>query len=74
MATFSISMSEFISRLRLPKDVSIKEIDIEANDVIFTVDGDGALELVEVPYQRTETMTWHGHEPRLIPAKANVRT
>lgn len=68
MATFEIPLQKFIDRLRLPEDVQIASIFIKDETVIFEVEGEGKLQLVEVPHSYTQTVNWQTSRPVFVPA------
>lgn len=67
MAHFNMTRAQFVDRLRLPEDVVLKSVVVHGDTVTFEVPGDGELKLIGVSTQRTETVTWHLTEPRLVP-------
>lgn len=70
MATFTMKLDEFVSRLGIPPDTKLVDVAICGGAVVFEMPGDGHFKLTTVPYQREQTMVLIGSEPALLPDDA----
>lgn len=66
-ATFRMPITDFIERLRLPRDIKLDAVSIGVDQVTFTCEGNGELKLIQRTLEQREMTTWLSWMPALVP-------